>query len=36
VPPLELLLQQALNGVMLGVMYALIAVGFTLFFACST
>jgi len=32
VPPVELLLQQALNGVMLGVMYALIAVGFTLFF----
>jgi branched-chain amino acid transport system permease protein len=32
VPALELLLQQALNGVMLGVMYALIAVGFTLFF----
>jgi branched-chain amino acid transport system permease protein len=32
VPPLELLLQQALNGVMLGVMYALVAVGFTLFF----
>jgi len=32
VPPLELLLQQALNGLMLGVMYALIAVGFTLFF----
>jgi branched-chain amino acid transport system permease protein len=32
VPPLDLLLQQALNGVMLGVMYALIAVGFTLFF----
>jgi branched-chain amino acid transport system permease protein len=32
VPPLELLVQQALNGVMLGVMYALIAVGFTLFF----
>ena len=31
-PPLELLLQQALNGVMLGIMYALIAVGFTLFF----
>ena len=31
-PPLELLLQQALNGVMLGVMYALVAVGFTLFF----
>ncbi len=31
-PPLELLLQQAWNGVMLGVMYALIAVGFTLFF----
>ena len=31
-PPLELLLQQSLNGVMLGVMYALIAVGFTLFF----
>jgi branched-chain amino acid transport system permease protein len=32
VPPLELLLQQAWNGVMLGVMYALVAVGFTLFF----
>jgi branched-chain amino acid transport system permease protein len=32
VPPLELLLQQALNGLMLGVMYALVAVGFTLFF----
>jgi branched-chain amino acid transport system permease protein len=32
VPPLELLLQQAWNGLMLGVMYALIAVGFTLFF----
>jgi len=31
-PPLDLLLQQALNGLMLGVMYALIAVGFTLFF----
>ncbi|MGH7312564.1 MAG: ABC transporter permease subunit, partial [Candidatus Rokuibacteriota bacterium] len=31
-PPLELLFQQALNGLMLGVMYALIAVGFTLFF----
>jgi branched-chain amino acid transport system permease protein len=31
-PPLELVLQQALNGLMLGVMYALIAVGFTLFF----
>jgi branched-chain amino acid transport system permease protein len=31
-PPLELLLQQAFNGLMLGVMYALIAVGFTLFF----
>jgi branched-chain amino acid transport system permease protein len=31
-PPLELLLQQAWNGLMLGVMYALIAVGFTLFF----
>src|SRR5207244_4601729 len=31
-PPLELVLQQALNGVMLGMMYALIAVGFTLFF----
>ncbi len=31
-PPLELLLQQALNGLMLGVMYALVAVGFTLFF----
>jgi branched-chain amino acid transport system permease protein len=32
VPPVELLLQQALNGLMLGVMYALVAVGFTLFF----
>jgi branched-chain amino acid transport system permease protein len=32
VPPLELLLQQAFNGLMLGVMYALVAVGFTLFF----
>jgi len=32
VPPIELLLQQALNGLMLGIMYALIAVGFTLFF----
>lgn len=31
-PPLELLLQQAFNGLMLGAMYALIAVGFTLFF----
>src|SRR3972149_2904055 len=31
-PPLELLLQQALNGGVLGVMYALSAVGFTLFF----
>jgi branched-chain amino acid transport system permease protein len=31
-PPLEVLLQQAFNGLMLGVMYALIAVGFTLFF----
>ena len=31
-PPLEVFLQQALNGLMLGVMYALIAVGFTLFF----
>ena len=31
-PPVELLLQQALNGLMLGVMYALVAVGFTLFF----
>jgi branched-chain amino acid transport system permease protein len=31
-PPLEIVLQQALNGLMLGVMYALIAVGFTLFF----
>ena len=31
-PPIELLLQQAFNGLMLGVMYALIAVGFTLFF----
>src|SRR5581483_8239273 len=32
VPPLELVLQQAWNGLMLGVMYALVAVGFTLFF----
>jgi branched-chain amino acid transport system permease protein len=31
-PPLEVVLQQAFNGLMLGVMYALIAVGFTLFF----
>ncbi len=31
-PPIELILQQAFNGLMLGVMYALIAVGFTLFF----
>ena len=31
-PPLEVVLQQAVNGLMLGVMYALIAVGFTLFF----
>jgi len=31
-PPIELLLQQAWNGLMLGAMYALIAVGFTLFF----
>lgn len=31
-PPVELLLQQAFNGLMLGVMYALVAVGFTLFF----
>ena len=31
-PPLEVVLQQGLNGLMLGVMYALIAVGFTLFF----
>ncbi|HKW93772.1 MAG TPA: branched-chain amino acid ABC transporter permease [Methylomirabilota bacterium] len=31
-PPLDLLLQQAFNGLMLGVMYALVAVGFTLFF----
>jgi branched-chain amino acid transport system permease protein len=31
-PPLEVILQQGLNGLMLGVMYALIAVGFTLFF----
>ncbi|HEV8308117.1 MAG TPA: branched-chain amino acid ABC transporter permease [Methylomirabilota bacterium] len=31
-PPLEVLLQQAFNGLMLGVMYALVAVGFTLFF----
>jgi branched-chain amino acid transport system permease protein len=31
-PPLELVLQQAFNGLMLGVMYALVAVGFTLFF----
>jgi branched-chain amino acid transport system permease protein len=32
VPPLDVLLQQAWNGLMLGVMYALVAVGFTLFF----
>jgi branched-chain amino acid transport system permease protein len=32
VPPIELLLQQAMNGLMLGVVYALVAVGFTLFF----
>jgi branched-chain amino acid transport system permease protein len=31
-PPPELLFQQAFNGLMLGVMYALVAVGFTLFF----
>src|SRR2546425_708318 len=31
-PPLELVLQQGFNGLMLGMMYALIAVGFTLFF----
>lgn len=31
-PPLEVILQQAFNGLMLGMMYALIAVGFTLFF----
>jgi branched-chain amino acid transport system permease protein len=31
-PPLELVFQQAFNGLMLGVMYALVAVGFTLFF----
>ncbi len=31
-PPLEVVLQQAWNGLMLGVMYALVAVGFTLFF----
>ena len=31
-PPLEVLLQQGFNGLMLGVMYALVAVGFTLFF----
>jgi branched-chain amino acid transport system permease protein len=31
-PPLEVVLQQAFNGLMLGVMYALVAVGFTLFF----
>src|SRR6266545_3356207 len=31
-PPLDLVLQQGFNGLMLGVMYALIAVGFTLFF----
>jgi branched-chain amino acid transport system permease protein len=31
-PPVELLLQQAWNGLMLGMMYALVAVGFTLFF----
>lgn len=31
-PALEVILQQAFNGLMLGVMYALVAVGFTLFF----
>lgn len=31
-PPLPVILQQLFNGLMLGVMYALIAVGFTLFF----
>ncbi len=31
-PPLEVILQQAFNGLMLGMMYALVAVGFTLFF----
>ena len=31
-PPLEVVLQQGWNGLMLGVMYALVAVGFTLFF----
>lgn len=31
-PPTEVVLQQAFNGLMLGVMYALVAVGFTLFF----
>ncbi len=31
-PAPEIVLQQAFNGLMLGVMYALIAVGFTLFF----
>jgi branched-chain amino acid transport system permease protein len=31
-PPLSVIIQQLFNGLMLGVMYALIAVGFTLFF----
>ncbi len=31
-PPLTVVAEQALNGLMLGVMYALVAVGFTLFF----
>lgn len=31
-PPLSVLVQQLLNGLMLGLMYALVAVGFTLFF----
>lgn len=30
--PLAVVLQQAINGLMLGIMYALVAVGFTLFF----
>jgi branched-chain amino acid transport system permease protein len=28
--------QYVMNGLMLGMMYALVAVGFTLFLACST
>jgi len=33
---IALLGQYLVNGLMLGVMYGLVAVGFTLFFGCST